>query len=61
MEQEKDNAQALQEIAEAISDFRREFWQSLEKAITDEVADLDQKGFDPTRGRGRGPKWADGA
>jgi len=47
-------------IAEEISAFRREWIDSAAGDILDEMEDLEKEGFDPARGRGRGPSWMNG-
>lgn len=50
----------LRSIAKEISNFRREFMEQLFQGIVDERDEVVDSGFDPCRGRGRGPMWADG-
>lgn len=51
----------LRKIGRAISEYRQEFLQRLTDSLDDEIEEMDRKDFDPARGRGRGPRWADGA
>jgi hypothetical protein len=51
---------AAREIADMISDFREEVMDKVRTDIEKEVAEVEASGFDPARGRGRGPLWADG-
>jgi hypothetical protein len=57
---EGNSEEALREFAAAIADYRREWAESTRKGIEAELAAMEAEGLDPTRGRGRGPKWADG-
>ena len=52
---------ALRAAIEEIGRYRREWADRLRQEIEAEVAELEAAGFDPTRGRGRGPKWMEGA
>lgn len=51
---------AARELAQTISDFRREFMDKTRQDFQRELEQVVEEGFDPTRGRGRGPRWADG-
>ncbi len=57
----EDDEKAARNIAKAIQDFRDEFWKKTCADIEKELAEVEASGFDPARGRGRGPAWADGA
>jgi hypothetical protein len=57
---ETDEMKAAREIGEAISEFRLEFMDSIREKIDAEVDKVVEEGFDPARGRGRGPLWAEG-
>lgn len=48
-------------VAKTISDVRAEMVDRIRTDIETEVAALEADGYDPTRGRGRGPKWAEEA
>lgn len=61
MDKQKDNVAVTRMIAEEIAKFRREFWDSLCTALDEEIDEMESSGFDPARGQGRGPKWAEGA
>ncbi len=52
---------AAREIAAEIAKFRAEFWDKLCIDIDDELHEMESSGYDPARGNGRGPKWAEGA
>lgn len=52
--------EAAREIADEISEFRKEFVARAAGAIIEEIEELAEQGFDPARGRGRGPLWVDG-
>lgn len=60
-EKEQEELEAAREIAAQISAFRREFWEKFSAEIESEVKAMESSGFDPTKGRGRGPFWAEGA
>lgn len=51
---------AARELATTISEFRREFMDKAKQDFERELAQVVEDGFDPARGRGRGPRWADG-
>lgn len=51
---------AARELAATISEFRREFMDKTRQDFERELAQVVEDGFDPGRGRGRGPAWADG-
>lgn len=55
-----DPAETARVIAEMIYDFRLEFMDRIRENFENELAQIEKEGFDPARGRGRGPKWADG-
>lgn len=52
---------ALHKIGEEIRRYRDEWLDSIREQIETDVVKMESDGFDPARGRGRGPKWADGA
>lgn len=56
-----ENEAAAREIAKVIQDFRAEVQEKFRDEFEADMKKMDEEGFDPTRGRGRGPKWADGA
>ena len=58
---EESAEQAVHEIARHIAEFRAEFADRLRRDVLDELATIEASGYDPARGRGRGPWWADGA
>lgn len=58
--EETDEVKAAREVGRMISEFRQEFMDSIRKAIEDEAQKVVDDGFDPARGSGRGPKWAEG-
>lgn len=47
-------------IAEMISDFRAEYYDSIRNALVKECDEIVESGYDPARGSGRGPWWAEG-
>jgi hypothetical protein len=57
---DKAGEEALREIAKAMSEYRKEFFESLDREVEADMVKIEAEGFDPARGRGRGPKWADG-
>lgn len=58
-EKDSDATAAARIVARTISDFRKEFWARIGNDIEKEVEEMEASGFDPARGRGRGPFWAD--
>lgn len=57
---EIDEEAAAREIATLISEFRQEVMDKVRTDIEKELDEVIESGFDPARGRGRGPIWADG-
>jgi hypothetical protein len=57
---EDDQTEAARQIAELISDFRQEVIDRVRNAIEKEASEVESSGFDPAKGRGRGPKWVTG-
>jgi len=57
---EDDATAAARQVADLISEFRQEVIDRVRNAIEKEVSEVESSGFDPDRGRGRGPKWVDG-
>jgi len=55
-----DDFEAAQEIGRMISEFRLEFMDRIRESIEEEADRVVEEGFDPARGRGRGPLWAQG-
>lgn len=51
---------AARQVADLISEFRKEVADRVREAIEKEAAEVESSGFDPARGRGRGPRWLDG-
>jgi hypothetical protein len=51
---------AARELAKTIADFRKEFMDKTHQDFERELEQMVEDGFDPARGRGRGPRWADG-
>lgn len=49
----------VREIAEEITKFRKEFWDTVMGDMADEMNEIANT-FDPAKGSGRGPGWADG-
>lgn len=56
----EETTEQLAAVAEEIRRYRQEWADSVRRSIEAEVAEMEDKGFDPARGRGRGPRWADG-
>lgn len=54
------DTEAIREIARLITDFRKEFMAKFRTDAERELVAIEAEGFDPARGRGRGPRWADG-
>lgn len=52
--------EALRKLAATISEFRKEYMDKARQDFERELAQVVEDGFDPARGRGRGPRWADG-
>jgi Sec-independent protein translocase protein TatA len=48
------------QVADLISEFRKEVADRVREEIEKEAAEVESSGFDPARGRGRGPRWLDG-
>ena len=61
IEKKNESEEAAREIAKEISEFRREFWDKLMGVLDNDLEEMEREGYDPARGRGRGPKWAEGA
>jgi len=61
MDERREAEEVAREIAEEIAKFRSEFWDKLCVDIDDELHEMETSGYDPARGSGRGPKWAEGA
>ena len=52
---------ALRSIAKNISEYRKEHLEALAGEVQQEMITVVKSGFDPARGRRRGPWWAEGA
>ena len=50
----------LRKVAKEIADHRKEVMDKIRTDIEKDLAEFEAKGLDPTRGRGRGPLWAEG-
>lgn len=59
MDSEPWDEHAAREVAKTISDFREEVLATHANGLREEVDQVNEQ-QDPTRGRGRGPKWAEG-
>jgi len=59
-EKETEDTKATRVIGKLISDFREEFMDSIREQIEAEADEVVGTGFDPARGSGRGPLWAEG-
>jgi hypothetical protein len=57
---EKTELEAAREIGKLISDFRVEVADKIRQDFEKEAHEMEEAGYDPARGRGRGPFWADG-
>ena len=57
---EEDRVDAARQVANLISEFRQEVIDKVRNEIEKEASEVESSGFDPARGRGRGPKWVDG-
>jgi hypothetical protein len=53
--------EALRQAAQEIQGYRQEWADAIRSGIEADAAAMEAEGYDPARGRGRGPKWADGA
>ena len=60
MPEDTTQTEAAREIAKLISEFRQEVMDRFRTDAERELAAIEAEGFDPARGRGRGPRWADG-
>ncbi len=58
---EPKDEEALRAIGQVLSQYRRAFLDSLRAGIESDVQKVEAEGFDPARGRGRGPRWAEAA
>jgi hypothetical protein len=58
--EESDQLEATRVIGRMISEFREEFMDRIRQTIEDEADQVVADGFDPARGSGRGPMWAEG-
>jgi hypothetical protein len=56
-----DDIKALRAIGDSLREYREDFVASLHERIELEVRKVEAEGFDPARGRGRGPWWAEAA
>jgi len=61
MDRPSDDEDAARLIAKEIADFREEFWGKICSDVESEVEELEENGYDPAKGSGRGPRWAEGA
>jgi hypothetical protein len=52
--------EAARQFAELIASFRKEVADQIRESVEREVSEVESSGFDPARGRGRGPRWFDG-
>jgi len=57
---ENKDMDALQKIADEIADYRREYIEGMYNDIARECDEVVESEYDPARGNGRGPWWADG-
>jgi hypothetical protein len=58
--EENEDMESLHAIAQEIADYRREYLEGMYNEITSECDEVVESGYDPARGNGRGPWWADG-
>jgi len=56
-----DETESTKRIAQLIAEFRMAVRDKMRTDIEQELGKMEAEGFDPSRGRGRGPWWADGA
>lgn len=54
---EADRLVGVRAVAELISDFRAEVMDRIRMDVEEEIAQIEADGYDPARGRGRGPHW----
>lgn len=59
IDNKKTDLDSTREIGQMISDFRHEHMNKIAKEIEDEADEIVFEGFDPAKGRGRGPLWAE--
>jgi hypothetical protein len=52
-----DKTEAAREIAKMISDLRKEAMDRVRLDVERELEKMEEEGFDPAAGRGRGPRW----
>lgn len=57
MPNDDDTMATTREIAEMMSKLRAEAADRIRTQVEQELAQLEAEEYDPTRGRGRGPKW----
>lgn len=60
MQSDNTATEAAREVAKLIADFRKEVMEKFRTDAERELEAMEAEGFDPARGRGRGPRWADG-
>jgi len=61
MENEKRPEEVIRETIDMIVEHRKDVFDKVRNDIEADVTEMEKKGYDPARGRGRGPWWADGA
>lgn len=56
----EEQTEVARQVADLISEFRQEVIDKVRNEIEKEASEVESSGFDPAKGRGRGPKWVDG-
>lgn len=56
----EEQTEAARQVADLISEFRQEVVDQVRNAIEKEASEVESSGFDPAKGRGRGPRWVNG-
>lgn len=56
-----ENEEKLRQFSRSLRELQRDWADAVRQGIEADVAKMEAEHFDPARGRGRGPKWADGA
>ena len=59
-EDDDEKVKAARAIADMISEYRKECIEAMRNTVVKECDEVVDSGYDPSRGRGRGPWWADG-
>ena len=59
-EKQKKPEEIIRETLGMITEHRKDVMDRVRNEILAEVKQMEKKGFDPARGRGRGPWWVEG-